>query len=198
MPMMIPLFQYADGRSPDVLRDLVKNIRKYGVLYNDSFGFTHVVNPNDEKEIDEKKIDEALFEVEKAMKEWHKHAAFRDQDEIPPWEERHPDFEKDFREDSPSMFFILVDENLKYIPAITEPNSSAQGFGPRHASHSLIVALLIHSKFIKRNDIEDLRSDHSLKMTRVLDKLEGIGIDYHRRTLQPLIKEALKRYKTKI
>mgnify|MGYP006156518515 CR=1 FL=1 len=197
MPMMTPLFQYADGRSPDVLRDLAKNIRKYGVLYNDSFGVTTCVEPNDEE-----KIDKALFEVEKAIKEWHKHAAFGDQDETPPWEERHPDFEKDFREDSPNMFFILVDEDLKYIPATTESNSSAQGFSPRHASHSLIVALLIHSEFIKRNDIGDLQSKRSEKMTpltnnlqRMLDQQELEGFD--RRTLADLIKEALKWHKRK-
>jgi hypothetical protein len=192
MPMMKPLFQYVDGRSPDVLRNLIENIKNDGVLYNDSFGFTDVVNPNDKET-----INKALIEVETAIKEWHKHAVYFDEGETPPYEERHPDFDKYFREDSPSMFFILVDEDLKYVPPITKSNLSEQGYGPRHASHTLIATLLIHGQFIKSDDIEDLLSDRSLKMTKVLEKLDKIGIDYDRRTLAPLIKEALNWNKTK-
>ena len=94
----------------------------------------------------------------------------------------------------------LVDEKMQWNRKFVEQfgfisNDPVQLYGPKSATHQIIIKLLIESKIVKPDDIEDLQSRYSTRKNGVLVKL-GKLVGFDHRTLRPIIKAAAKSFKS--
>ena len=175
MPLQ-PLFQYVDRHNLERLQQLAEDITAHGVIRNDEFGKAVLIKTDDERH------SNALGIVSTAISELHR--------DVSPYEPTNPDYDEQFADTHPSMFFVTVDDEGNYVPPEMESSPSIDTTpSPARNQHfskqsDLISALLLKGYLDSHSDLSADSSDDTMKkmtnysrVTRPLKASLGISED---------------------
>ena len=138
-----PLFQYVDRLNIEQLQKLKDGITSHGVLYTNDFGEIES-QPTRDKDL----LEKALGIVKTAITELHKdHSSDHS---------RHPDYEKQFADTQPNMFFVEIDGDGNYVPPsnstkLPPPSTPRDSKTPRDTNASLLISGFLLKYYLDNN-----------------------------------------------
>ena len=148
-----PLFRYAISAELIPLQELAKDMKEYGILYNDSLGERSLVNKDDDKDL----IEQALLIVEDAVAKLHS--------DVDPCDPTNPDYDEFFADTHPNTFFIKIDDDGNYMPhglsshsTIPTPEGPLEPKRPRKDSNIWRIAGFLLHEYVDNHARESLGS----------------------------------------
>ena len=136
MPLQL-LFQYVDRQNLERLQQLAEDITAHGVIRNNEFSKAEVIKTGEHH-------SDALGIVSTAISKLHRDAS--------PYESTNPDYDEQFADTHPSMFFVTVDDGGNYVPPARESspsNPESTEKSPRKDSTIYEITGYFMSEYIK-------------------------------------------------
>jgi hypothetical protein len=144
-----PLFRYAFSAELIPLQELAKDMKQYGILYNDSLGERSLVT----KVSNEGLFEQALLIVKDAVAELHRH--------VDPCDRTNPYYDELFADTHPNTFFIKIDDDGNYMPhglashsTIPTPEGPLEPKPPRKDSGIWRIAGFLLHEYVDNHALE--------------------------------------------